>query len=108
MPNTSFAVMTKARSKFGKRLTDKDYNSLLACQSVAEVMSYLKSYTRYSKALEDMNERDVHRGRLEALLRQNLFYEFDSLCRYDSSISSGLSKYIIESIEVEQIVRFLI
>ena len=108
MPNTSFAVITKARSKFGKRLTDKDYNSLLACQSVAEVMSYLKSYTRYSTALEDMNERDVHRGRLEALLRQNLFYEFDSLCRYDSSISSGLSKYIIESIEVEQIVRFLI
>lgn len=108
MPNTSYAVMTKARSKFGKRLTEKDYASLLACQSVTEVMSYLKSYTHYSSALEEMNERNVHRGRLESLLRQNLFYEFDSLCRYDSNLSSGFSRYIIETIEVEQIIRFLI
>lgn len=108
MPTTSFAVLTKARAKFGKRLTEKDYASLLACQNVAEVMSYLKSYTHYSNALRDINERDIHRGRLESLLRQNLFYEFDSLCRYDSSLSSGLSQYVIETIEVEQIIRFLI
>lgn len=108
MSNTSFAVLTKARAKFGKRLTEKDYTGLLACQSVAEVMSYLKSYTHYSAALRDINERDVHRGRLEAMLRQNLFYEFDSLCRYDSSVSSGFSQYVIETIEVEQIIRFLI
>lgn len=36
------------------------------------------------------------------------FYEFDSLCRYDSSVSSGLSSYIISTLEVEQIIRFLI
>lgn len=108
MPNTSYAVLTKARAKFGKSLKEKDYNSLLACNSVAEVMSYLKSNTHYSDALRDVNERDIHRGRLEALLRQNLFYELDSLCRYNSGISSGFSQYFIETIEVEQIVRFLI
>lgn len=108
MSTTSFAVLTKARAKFGKILTEKDYTSLLSCQSVAEVMSYLKSYTHYSFALRDINEHDIHRGRLESLLRQELFYEFDSLCRYDSSISSGFSQYVIETIEVEQIVRFLI
>ena len=108
MSKTSFAVLTKARSKFGKRLTEKDYQSLLACQSVGEIMSYLKNNTHYSKALTDVSEREIHRGRLEALLRQNLFYEFDSLCRYDSSVSSGLSSYIISTLEVEQIVRFLI
>lgn len=93
MSKTSFAVLTKARSKFGNRLTEKDYQSLLACQSVGEIMSYLKNNTHYSKALTDVSEREIHRGRLEALLRQNLFYEFDSLCRYDSSVSSGLSSY---------------
>lgn len=108
MSKTSFAVLTKARSKFGKRLTEKDYNSLLACQSVAEIMSYLKSYTHYSDALRDINERDVHRGRLEVLLRQHLFYEFASLCRFDTGIGSGFSQFIIQSIEVEQIIRFLI
>lgn len=108
MPNTSFAVLTKARAKFGKRLTEKDYSNLLACQSVTEVMSYLKSYTHYSASLRDINERDIHRGILEALLRQNLFYEFDSLCRYDSSVSVGFSRYVIETVEVEQIIRFLV
>ncbi len=108
MSAASFAVLTKARSKFGKRLTEKDYNSLLACHSVTEVMSYLKSYTHYSDTLRDINEREVHRGRLEVLLRQNLFYEFDSLCRYDTGVSSGFSRYVIETIVVEQIVRFLI
>ena len=28
MSKTSFAVLTKARSKFGNRLTEKDYQSL--------------------------------------------------------------------------------
>lgn len=108
MSTTSFAVLTKARAKFGKRLTEKDYNNLLSCQNVTEVLSYLKSNTHYSSALNDINEREVHRGRLEALLRQNLFYEFDSLCRYNSSMSSGFTQYVIETIEVQQIVRFLI
>ena len=30
MSKTSFAVLTKARSKFGNRLTEKDYQSLHA------------------------------------------------------------------------------
>lgn len=108
MSATSYAVLTKARAKFGRHLTDKDYTNLLACQNVTEVMSYLKSNTHYSSALRDINEREVHRGRLAALLRQNLFYEFDSLCRYDTGISSGFSQYVIENLEVEIIVKFLV
>lgn len=108
MSATSYAVMTKARAKFGKRLTKKDYNSLLECQSVSDVMSYLKSNTHYSKVLSDINDRIIHRGRLEALLKQNSFYEMASLCRYDTSLGSGFSQYIIQSIEVEQIMRFLV
>ena len=108
MSVTSYAVLTKARAKFGKRLTEKDYSSLLACQSVAEVMSYLKSYTHYSEALRDISERDVHRGRLEAMLRQNLFYEITSMCRYDTGLGSGFSQFVIQNLEVEQIVRFLV
>ena len=108
MSSTSLAVLTKARAKFGKQLKERDYSNLLACQSVAEVMVYLKSHTHFSAVLADVNERDVHRGRLEQLLRQNLFNEFDSLCRYDSDVSTGFSRFIIQQMEVEQILRFLI
>ena len=89
MSTTSYAVSAKARSKYGRFLTDRDYASILACQSVPEVMVYLKSHTHYASVLSEVNERDVHRGRLEMLLRQYLFNEFDTLCRYDSSVSAG-------------------
>ena len=108
MSDISYAVLAKARAKFGKFLTDRDYTNLIACQSVAEVMVYLKSHTHYASVLSEVNERDVHRGRLELLLRQYLFDEFDSLCRYDSSVSAGFSQYYVEKTEVEQIVRFMV
>ena len=105
---TSYAVLAKARAKYGKFLTDHDYDGILACQSVPEVMVYLKSHTHYASALEELTERDTHRGRLETLLRQYQFREFDSLCRYDSSVSAGFSRYIVAKSEVEQIVRFMV
>lgn len=108
MSTTSYAVLAKARSKYGKFLSDRDYAGILACQSVAEVMVYLKSHTHFASVLSEVNERDVHRGRLEQLLRQYLFNEFDSLCRYDSTVSDGFSQYVIARTEVDQIVRFMV
>lgn len=108
MSTTSYAVLAKARSKYGKFLNDRDYSGILACQSVAEVMVYLKSHTHFASVLSEVNERDVHRGHLEQLLRQYLFNEFDSLCRYDSTVSAGFSRYVIERTEVDQLVRFLV
>ena len=42
------AVVAKMRAKYGRRLTPKDYESLLACTSVAEVVTYRKT-TRITK-----------------------------------------------------------
>ena len=108
MSDTSYAVSAKARAKYGKFLTDRDYTNILACQSVPEVMVYLKSHTRYASVLKDVSERDVHRGRLEILLRQYQFSEIDSLCRYDTGISVGFSRYVLANTEIEQIIRYLI
>lgn len=108
MSDTSYAVLAKARAKYGRFLSERDYAGLMACQSVPEVMVYLKSHTHFAAVLSEVNERDVHRGRLEQLLRQYLFDEFDSLCRYDSGISAGFSRYVVEKTEVEQLVRFLV
>ena len=108
MSDTSYAVAAKARSKYGRFLSDRDYDSILACESVPEVMVYLKTYTHFASALSEADERDVHRGRLEILLRRYQFDEIGSLCRYDSVMSAGFSRFVVERTEVEQIVRFLI
>ena len=70
MSEVSYAVLTRAKAKYGKRLKENDYKNLLECDSIAEVMTYLKSNTHYSKAFGEANERDIHRGLFEFLLRQ--------------------------------------
>lgn len=106
--DSSSAVITKARAKYGKRLTEKDYKALLKCQNVAAVVSYLKAHTHYCDALNKINENEVHRGRLETLLKQKVFYDFDSLCRYEMSEGSPFSEFIIRRYEIEQLIHFLL
>lgn len=105
--STSFAVLAKARAKYGKRLKEKDYKNLLGCKSIAEIISYLKSYTHYNTALKDVNEQDVHRGLLEKLLKQKLFYDFTSLCSYETSIGSTFSNYVIKRMEGQLLMNYL-
>ncbi|MDE7389579.1 MAG: V-type ATPase subunit, partial [Lachnospiraceae bacterium] len=101
------AVLAKVRAKYGRRLTEKDYASLLSCQQVSEIVSYLKNNTYYSTVLAKVNEKEVHRGRLEVILKQKLFDDFYSLCLYTKGAGEHFSKYILEKNEIEQIIHFL-
>lgn len=103
----SNAILSKARAMYGKRLTDKDYSNLLGCNSVPEVLSYLKSHTKYAALLNNLSEADVHREQLEMILRQQLFFDFESLCRYEITVGEDFSKYIIMRTEIDQIMHFL-
>ncbi len=101
------AVIAKMRAKYGKRLSQKDYENLLACKSVAEVVVYLKNNTYYDTVLKAVNDREAHRGRLELILRQKLFDDFYSLCRYLKGTGEYFADYIIQKDEIEQIIHFL-
>lgn len=106
--NSSSAVITKARSKYGKRLKDSDYKALVKCNNVGAVLSYLKNQTHYSQMLSKVMEDNVHRKELENMLRQKLFYDFDSLCRYEMSDGSPFSEFIIRQYEISQLVHFML
>ncbi len=102
---SSNAILAKARTMYGRRLTDKDYEDLLACKTVPEVANYLKNETVYSEILSGLNENDVHRGQLETLLRKKIFYEKVSLARFDMNSEKFLSVFFINRMEIEQIMR---
>ncbi len=101
------AVLAKVRAKYGKKLTDKDYSNLLSCKSVAEVVTYLKNNTYYESVLRKVNEREIHRGQLEMILKQKLFEDFYSLCRYTKGTGEYFAEFILQKDEIEQIIRFL-
>lgn len=103
----SNAVLSKARSLYGKQISSKMYAELLACREVADIASYLKRKTGYGAVLNSINENSVHRSELEERLRLKLFADFESLGRYDLWVGEHFFEYIITRAEIEQIMHSL-
>lgn len=107
MSDTSYAVLARAKAKFGKRLRPQDYKNMLECENVADIMTYLKSNTRYKEAFGEANERGIRRGLFENLLKQYLNNELDTLSRYELSVGEDISNYLAHNTEIDEIIRFL-
>ncbi len=98
------AIVTKARTMYGRRLKEKDYDELLRRTTVSEVAAYLKNYSRYSKILSSYNENTIHRGQLENLIRQEEFEMYTRLCNFEHLHGQNqFYDYILRRMEIEQI-----
>ena len=107
-PLSSNVILSKARAMYGRRLKKQDYLNLMNCQSVTEIARYLKNQTDYAKTLAGVNESEVHRGQLEVQLKQKLFEDAASLCRYELSVGEHFAQYLISRSEIEQILHSLV
>lgn len=79
---SSTAILTKVKAMAGRMLTEEDYEQLLHRDSVAACAAYLKNQTSYAVVLHDIQESQIHRGMLEALLQKTLFEQFIRLQHY--------------------------
>ena len=103
----SNAILAKARAMYGKSLSETDYKQLMDCRNVSEVAAYLKTRTNYKDALTGLNENEVHRGQLEPILRQTIYYDIFALSRYAMDKSLTFTDFIISQTEIDQIIRCL-
>ena len=76
------ALSAKARAMFGKRLQTDDYEALLQKKTIGEIVTYLRNDTLFVNTLSGVNEKAVHRGQLEVLLRLSLYERLNRLLRY--------------------------
>lgn len=97
------AILAKARAMYGRRLTAQNYQDLLTCRDLPELINYLKSRTPYINALQETNSLITRRAQLEALLKQNLFERYATLCRYEMTIGHEFYRYFIMYSEIQQI-----
>ena len=98
MPSkSSNAVLAKSRAMYGKSLKEDDYRQLIECKTVPEIASYLKTRTRYSKALTGMVENEIHRGQLEPLLRQDVYSDVYALSRYAAENGASVTSFVTAS-----------
>lgn len=104
---SSNAILAKARAMYGKCLKDTDYQNLMDCKTVAEIAAYLKQRTNYAPVMSGLNETEIHRGQLEPVLRQNIYFDVFALSRYALEDTLAFSDFIIAKMEIEQIIRCL-
>lgn len=100
----SNGVTAKCRAVFGQRLTPLDYAQLAAKENVPQICDYLKTVPRYENALSTANSGAIHRGQLEALLAKATFDIYESFRKFDYTKSRAYFSFIIERLEIGQIV----
>lgn len=97
------AVAAKARSMYGGRLTEMQYQELLRKRTVGEIASYLKAETPYKEVLADVRENMLHRGQLEQLLRQAAFMKTQKLVRYADKKNQEFYQFFVREQEISVI-----
>ncbi len=101
------AVYAKAHALYGKRLTGKQYEDLLRCQTVGDIAAFLKTRTDYADVLDSVTAQTVHRGQLELRLRQKVYERSAALARFEKVTGKHFHRYFEMRADIEQILSCL-
>lgn len=101
------ALNTKIRSIESRFLTKEDFENLLQKKSVPEVAVYLKNETHYNSVLKDINENNIHRKQLEALIRKDHAEEIQKISKYFYNGYRKFFRYVFIKREVEELKEML-
>lgn len=104
---TSQALATKVKARFGKRLTESQYQELLHKRSVAELAGWLKNQPAYSNVLKDVQESAIHREQLENILRRNIFAQYMELLNFNFDGKDSYYVQRVRKLEVDQILQMV-
>ncbi len=76
------AIITKAKSLYGKRLRAEDYEQLLRYNKISDIVAYLKKNDKYSNTLDDIMDFSIHRGQLEDLINKSYFNNLTKMVKF--------------------------
>ncbi len=102
------AIMTKAMSMYGRRITTEQYMELMHKKSVGDIAAFLRDTPGYRNALEGIQPSTIHRGQLEMMLRKERFARYLRLLHYDSSPpGDSYYGYLTKQFEIDQILQMI-
>lgn len=100
------AVLAKSRAMYGKRLKKQNYNDLISCRSLGELVNYLKTRTDYGSTFEAATTA-IGSAQIEELLRMHLLEKSEAICRYEISVGQNFYEYFIIKNDITQILTFI-
>ncbi len=97
------ALSSKTRAMFGKLLNHDDYRALMQKRSVYEVVSYLKANTHFRTILANVDEADIHRIKLEYILKHDLLNDYAKLLNFTNGRLKIFVNLLYTKIEIESL-----
>lgn len=99
----NYAIITKSKAMYGKRLTESDISMLCDCRSVEDCAAFLRSHPAFSKAFENVELRGIRLSRIEMLLKKEQCLEFERLIKGMPEKEKKLTQMFIGTFELDLI-----
>lgn len=104
--NASYAILTRVRAQYGKRLRESDYLEMASCKSVPDAAAFLRERTAYGPFLS-WGDSIPTRGLLEYQLRKALLERSAALCGFGTAGAADLRDYVLLRNSVNELIGFL-
>jgi V/A-type H+-transporting ATPase subunit C len=103
----SSAVYVKAKAMFAKLFNKKDYEELILCRTVDEVLQFLRDKENYKKHLNEVTDSKENYIEIEDALRNALANDLRIISYYDFLTGGGFYKHAFLKVNASEIIRFL-
>lgn len=101
------ALSTKVKALKSNLLSQEDYNELISCETLEEVITYLKDKTQYSKYLRDLDPKTTSRTIIEGLLNQLVIENTTKLLYFINGAERDFIDLIIKQINLTSLLVIL-
>jgi len=96
-------ITAKVRAMQAKLLEPEDYEHIVALSSVGNIVSYLRGQPAYTKLLEPVEEKMMHRIAVETLLILSLYQDYTKLYNFASKKQRQFLKLYLKRYEIDLI-----
>ncbi len=86
-------VTTKIRAMSKNFITENGFREIVSLPNVPAVVTYLKKDPAYTNVLASLDENSLHRGTIEFLIGNSIYYDFQNI--YNCAQRSGRNLRVI-------------
>ncbi len=99
---TSVAVLPKTRHMFSERISPESYRDLCRKTNVPDVARFLRAHPYFKNSLAPLTDAVPHRGRIEELLRRDIFFKYERLSHY-VPLGDSFGNFFILDCEINEL-----
>lgn len=96
-------IVTKLRAMEAGLLKPEQFTEIANLGNVPEIVDYLKKNTAYAYVLSTLEDDQIHRGNIEKILLQSLYYDYTKIYRFCGQKQRRFMKLILKNYEVDLI-----